>query len=55
VTRFRLLDRVHGERSDGIRHAVVLGAALRQVSGFAHCGGRWRHQVCPQIPGVDST
>jgi hypothetical protein len=26
MTGFRLLDRVHGQRADGVRHAVVLGA-----------------------------
>src|SRR6476619_8309603 len=32
MARFRLLDRVHGERADGVRHAIVLGARQRRGS-----------------------
>ena len=53
---FRLLHRVHGERPDGVRHAVVFGAAVRKSVGFAQCGGRWGHQRFPlKLRPVDST
>ncbi len=47
----RLLDRVHRERTDGVRHAVVLGAALRHGFGFAHCGGRRIYRVSLSYSG----
>ena len=43
----RLLHRVHRERPDGVRHAVMLGAAERSGFGFAHGGGRRGHRYCP--------
>ena len=51
----RLLDRVHRERADGVRHAVMLGAALRQGFGFTHCGGRRIYRVSLAIPGWINT
>ena len=36
---FRLLHRVHGERADGVRHPVMLGARCRRLLRAA-CGGR---------------
>ena len=38
---FRLFDRVHGERADGIRHALVVGTRPRDVLA-AVVGGRLR-------------
>ena len=59
---FRLLHRVHGERADGVRHAVMLGAAERSGFGFAHGGsrrGHWSDPVSanshPSMPVSDST
>ncbi len=37
---FRLLDRVHRERADGVRHAVVQRTRRFGRSGIAACGGR---------------
>ena len=40
----RLLDRIHGERADGVRHAVVLSARSgpRGWRGGCRGGGEWR-------------
>ena len=39
-----LLHGVHGKRPDGICHAVMPGAAVRNGFGIAQCsGGRWGH------------
>jgi hypothetical protein len=35
---FRLLDRIHRQRADGVRHAVMLGA--RERRGAVAWGGR---------------
>ncbi len=38
VTGLRLLDRVHGQRADGVGHAVVLGARGRTRGGSGKAG-----------------
>jgi hypothetical protein len=39
VTGVRLLDRIHGERPDGVRHEVMSGAAHGQRAGSGMGGG----------------
>jgi hypothetical protein len=47
----RRLDRIHGERPDGVRHAVVPRAIENRFRMSGACRGACGHEV-PFVPGM---
>ena len=49
----RLLDRIHGERADGVGHQIVLGACIHGGDHRGGGGAAWSHERSPLFKAAE--